>query len=839
MHLRGWGVGPDIGTGDSDPLLARKALEPLRSPAFASRCPRAVLALGLIAVFSSTAWSQSFRSPPTVTALNGPTSVVLADMDLDGIDDLVVTASEAGNVVIHDGNGDGSFRSPTTIAVGGEPIAVASADMDGNGQDDVVFVDRQFGRVGIIFSIGQQPTSYLTVMTIGEDEPESFVLRDMDGNQQLDVVVANRGADTISVFYNDQGTLSRPVNYGVGDGPARILDVSAGGQVRFLALQSGLLSNNAVIFDQSFTPLQVLPVASAASAVHTLWTDDGLLDLLITDGEGSSHVYAGQPGGSYAPELTWPIQPGASAVAALDNAGANRRALVVESDRHRVALYEGPATGPVDQREAYWVGAGVERLLLADADGDGDDEIFVPVADEGIVLVLSQTPTGVDAPRAAISGASPRQIESVEAAGGLPPRVAVLCANSGDIWFYEVINSSLTPVSTLDIAADAIRFRWGLIDADDLPDLAVLDPTRGIDIYLAQGAGFAFDQTIVVDGDLRDIELLVTGTGSRVDVLVADLDVTAVRRFSNDGDAVFQAASDVACSTAPALLETYDLDPDGRDDLIILGDLTAMCLAYNDPGGFNEITTLQVGDSPRGFTGGDFNADQRPDFAVGLPGEGTFSVLVSLFERSFAFAEQNRIAPSGSQIAAATDVNNDGTVDLVFGGPNSTSVSVHFNIGPASFAVATRTRCSSAPLDFLLHEVDGNNNPDLLVLDSLGDVVVTLLAPDPNQAPGDLPSAVTASDRTLVLAAPYPNPTAAGVTLRFQSPRAAAPLVRVLDIRGRRVANVTATAVGTDWYEARWTGQDQQGRRVAAGRYVMQVEAGGRRSSRSFILQHP
>jgi len=68
------------------------------------------------------------------------TSVAIADVDRDGVTDLVATTI-AGTVELRLGNGDGSLRSARSYASGMSPIGLVVEDLNGDGMLDFVLTN--------------------------------------------------------------------------------------------------------------------------------------------------------------------------------------------------------------------------------------------------------------------------------------------------------------------------------------------------------------------------------------------------------------------------------------------------------------------------------------------------------------------------------------------------------------------------------------------------------------------------------------------------------------------------------------------------------------------------
>lgn len=72
-----------------------------------------------------------------LTVGRGPFAIVAADLNRDGMADLVVANSAVNTISVLTGHGDGTFDA-TEYGVGYNPSSLTVADLDGNGWPDIV-----------------------------------------------------------------------------------------------------------------------------------------------------------------------------------------------------------------------------------------------------------------------------------------------------------------------------------------------------------------------------------------------------------------------------------------------------------------------------------------------------------------------------------------------------------------------------------------------------------------------------------------------------------------------------------------------------------------------------
>jgi flagellin-like hook-associated protein FlgL len=120
---------------------------------------------GTYAVFMGNG-DGTFRARSTYTS---PTSsgALLADINCDGLLDLVSNDPAADTVHHYLGRGDGTFQSSVSFASGATPIYNRVADLNGDGASDIMTLTFDSGGVGILFARPSRVSTlpYLNVAT--------------------------------------------------------------------------------------------------------------------------------------------------------------------------------------------------------------------------------------------------------------------------------------------------------------------------------------------------------------------------------------------------------------------------------------------------------------------------------------------------------------------------------------------------------------------------------------------------------------------------------------------------------------------------------------------------
>ena len=183
-----------------------------------------------------------------LTGLLSPGAVTVADLNGDGIPDLIVANSGSNNVLICPGLGNGQFGPAVNgghgFFTGTNPAGITVADVDGDGRPDLVVANKGSNDVSILLnqSQGDNITFAPGPRLKAGSGPVSTVVQDVNGDNIPDVFVSNSQSNNVMLlpgvgggFFNDQN----PTVFPVGNSPGPIFFGNFDGRPGLLTVNSG------------------------------------------------------------------------------------------------------------------------------------------------------------------------------------------------------------------------------------------------------------------------------------------------------------------------------------------------------------------------------------------------------------------------------------------------------------------------------------------------------------------------------------------------------------------------------------------------------------------------
>ena len=648
-------------------------------------------------------------------AADGPHGMATADLNGDGILDLVLNDGNSTGVSVLLGNRDGSFQTFALFGCGCQfPFDVVVADFNGDGKNDVA--ETSSNGVSILLGDGTGKLGTPRVLTAGI-APERIVAADLNGDHKIDLAVTNLGSNTVSIFLGrGDGTFASATNITVGMGPSGIAAADFNGD--------GKLD---------------LAVADSGTALgQNKGPNANTLAILLGDGKG------GVMSKTFIPVEKTPQQV---LVQDLNN-DKKLDVLVSTFVKGDISELQGNGDGTFQSARIFHAGARADAMRVADFNADGKDDLLVTNGSLSTVSILFGDGTGKFTP--AISAPSGRTVSAL-ATGDFnhDGRTDYITANfdsntvsvvlgKGNGKFLDLVPAQ--PIGT-DFPNQTITADF---NGDGLPDLALVDTGsnkigQSVEILLGKSnGGFSLAKTFAAGTQPEGLVSTDFNHDGHLDLIVSNFgtfpsDHGGVSLLLGNGDGTFKSPVRFAAGDFPVGIASGDFNGDGNPDVVVADFGTSVGVA---------AVTLLLGDGNHGFRpaqnvvtfptltvfdqilSGDFNRDGKDDIAyisslndnrVSVQfgnGDGTFQPAIPVVVRNlfttifFSFA--------------AGDLNNDGIPDFVV--EEGGVIEVVLNDGNGHFTSAGEfDEESGSSFGFV---------PALVLADFNGDGVLDIAAPD-------------------------------------------------------------------------------------------------------------
>jgi uncharacterized protein (TIGR03437 family) len=499
-------------------------------------------------LFGSASGKLTAGNTYAVGTANFPTGIAVADVNGDGIPDLVAAGFNGIATLL--GNGDGTFRTgPFTTLYTAESF-LATGDFNKDGKPDVAVTDYLSGLIYILVGNGDgtfKPVSQYVI----QYGPGTFYVEDFDRDGNPDIVFAQGHPDALItlpytqivgvLFGKGDGTFAGAPAYLVPGGPTSMVtadfngdgkpDLAVGGSPQILLgagggrLQTGVTLNG-VGASQPYIGL----------ATGDL-NGDGKADLAVNDGGNGALVFLGNGDGTFQP--TRDVASGGSGtsfVAIGDFNNDHKPDLAIANhDSNSVTVAPGNGDGTFKAGATFSVGSSPAFLLAADFNRDGN--LDLAVVNSGFIFMDN----------------NPGSISILLGKGDGTFRPAANLSVSATIWPNSV--------STGDFNQDGI------------PDLVVSAATENfgwtLAVFLGNGDG-TFKPGVLIPTEFGAQAAIVAdfnGDG-KPDLMVphccGDSDITYAL---GNGDGTFQKEVPILYNTGAYMGVLADFNGDGKPDV--------------------------------------------------------------------------------------------------------------------------------------------------------------------------------------------------------------------------------------------------------------------------------
>lgn len=544
-----------------------------------------------------------------------PTSLEIADLDSDGVLDLVALSASENTVTLGLGHGDGSFADRQAITTGKAPKALAVGDLDGDGLLDLAVANSDGRDVVVLQGIRKtrswRESRHLTLPST----PTALAAADLDLDGRADLAVATLGSSSgeLLLLLSGQGeTTATALRLPLQGTPNAVLltDLNKDGRPDIVvSLQEGTVAVALTGADGEPGPLRRFVSGPGCNAVLAVdLNDDSRPDLVTSsNGDNSLRVLLGQGDGSFAQAIRYDmgVAPAGLATADLDGDG-KLDVLTGAPTLHGVRVLPGRGDGTLGTAKLILAGSSPVEVRVADLNRDGKPDLVAAHSNDksrALSVILARD-TGVYAP--------PTQALSDE-----PDAMRVVDLNGDGNEDLVIVGSKLQVLRGHGDGSFAPATVYGPVGATDLliedanqdrkPDVAVAT-YKGLMLFLNDGTGRLTGPTTIsgtpniyslAGGDIdHDGRLdFALGHPNGIEFLIA----TASGEYQSKNLIYSSCGCDRRAS-----MRLVDLDGNGHLDLLTLSGSNYYGLDVWTGDGTGEFTRLGIstdmsvaGQSPR------------------------------------------------------------------------------------------------------------------------------------------------------------------------------------------------------------------------------------------------
>ncbi len=679
-----------------------------------------------------------FGAAPTFTAGNGPSRVIVVDLNGDGRPEMASVNSIDGDVsVFVNASAPGAtaaFSAQQRFGAGSSAAALAATDINGDGRADLVVANGGSGAVTVLLNTtaaGAATASFAVAQSYPlPDMPASIAAGDLNGDGKPDLVMGAPQLGSVMVLLNTTPTGTASVTYSppglfaadTGAGSVAIADIDGDGRRDLVVGNAGTTTLS--VFFNTTAPGATLPAFAARQAID-VGDKPEFVAAGDLNGDGRPDLAVASVSGNFTTVLFNTTLP-ASAVAAF----AAMPPFTTGTSPSYVAIADLNGDGRPDLAVAAAAGPAVWTLLNRTVPGDSDGAFSAASAHAG---------GGTNAAAVAVADMNADGVADLVVGDLASPAVSVIEGTApATITAVDFTAPTTAAAGTLPIDVDIAD-----MNGDGKPDVVAADLLGNVVSVLLNGTApaaavpaLSTAQTFATGAGPRGVAIADLNGDGKPDILTANEAGNTVSIVFNTTTAAsatlsFSSHADLPVGDFPFAVTAADFNGDGLPEIAVANahDNTVTVAGNSVPPGstvpgFQVSATLATGAAPSSVVAVDVNGDGLRDLVVADWSVGTVDVLLNTTvpgatDASFA-ARQPFAVGSGPEWADAIDVNNDGLPDIVSANSIDNTFSVLLNAtspGSASLAFGAPQVFASGtqPCHVTGADLDGDGRIDLVV----------------------------------------------------------------------------------------------------------------------------
>jgi hypothetical protein len=620
------------------------------------------------------------NSVNTSSVGSDPVSIVKADFNADGLQDLATANYGSNSISVLTAIGNGAFNSVVNYSVGTNPYTIKSADFNLDGISDIVVVNQGSNNISVLLGLTggafMSPINY----SVGV-KPYNVAVNDFNNDGNQDLVTNNYTSRTLSVLLGSPtGTFSPATTFSAGINPQSIssADFNNDGKMDLALTNFDGLN---ILLGTGVGTFSYLPPLNNSGVMYEIVSDDldqnGSLDLVISSSNGLL-VFSGNGTGTFLLQnINGDHNTGRKIIVVDVNNDLVNDIVALNSYDFRVFLGDGQKNFSGSPNN-YSSGYGCTSFTAADF--NSDNKLDFAIANSGINKITCVFGLGN------ASFLTPINYNSglLGDPSGLctgdfnnDGKLDVAVGNDASNAVYTNLGNGNGLLSEATLCGGNLNSRGAVAAADfngdgikDFVTCGYSSTSYTVAILIGNGTGSASQINFFGQGMGADPNNLTcadfNGDGN-IDVATSNSAVSGLSVFLGTGTGSLSLPTNYITGALRGITSS-DFNNDGFVDLATAGGSKVGISFGNGTGAFGAITSYTVDPDPYSnvycITTGDFNNDGNVDIAAANYGSGNVNILLGSSTGTFVSAASYSVGYGLTSIHAA-DFNNDGKIDLV------------------------------------------------------------------------------------------------------------------------------------------------------------------------------
>jgi FG-GAP-like repeat len=329
--------------------------------------------------------------------------VVSADFNGDGFADVVAistvepaSAPNTSNLKAYLSIAAGEFASPTFTPDGNHPLYLATADLNRDGLQDVVSASADDGALRVFLNDKLSPGTFNTPLVLPSPGASQVAIADVNGDGLLDIISADFN---VSLFLQTSpGTFAAPISlYSAGANWVAVGDLNGDGAPDIAVTDNvgvKVLMHTGAASATTYAP----PVSVFTQTVNQDVTGANLIAIADVNGDGLNDLIITDPGptggmastvnvllqdaaahGTFEAPVSYPIamQDLPQSIVVTDLQGDGHLDIVIGAQRSVTVLLHDPANPGKFLAATIYSAPSANEIAVADINGDGKPDIVV------------------------------------------------------------------------------------------------------------------------------------------------------------------------------------------------------------------------------------------------------------------------------------------------------------------------------------------------------------------------------------------------------------------------------------------------------------------------------